>query len=45
MVTIDSKTLSEVGYSGKDPSTMFEGILRSTSGNLSNSERGYYPFR
>ncbi len=35
MVTIDSKTLSEVGYIGKDPSTMFEGIFRATSGNLS----------
>ncbi|EJF97855.1 AAA family ATPase [Bartonella taylorii] len=40
MVTIDSKTLSEVGYSSKDPSTMFEGIFRATSGNLSEAERG-----
>lgn len=40
MVTIDSKTLSEVGYSGKDPSTIFEEIFRAASGNLNEAERG-----
>ncbi|WP_330168562.1 hypothetical protein [Bartonella grahamii] len=39
MVTIDSKTLSEVGYSGKDPSTIFEEIVYARSGYLKIERR------
>ncbi|AGF74157.1 ATP-dependent protease ATP-binding subunit ClpX [Bartonella australis AUST/NH1] len=40
MVTIDAKDLSEVGYSGKDPISIFEKLLSATSGNIEEAENG-----
>ncbi|MCC2520602.1 hypothetical protein CKF94_03465 [Vibrio coralliilyticus] len=40
MVTIDAKDLSEVGYTGNDPTTMFEKLYLSTENDRSKAEVG-----
>lgn len=40
MVTIDAKDLSEVGYTGKDPSTIFEKLYLATENEQEQAELG-----
>ncbi|MBD2785102.1 AAA family ATPase [Xenorhabdus sp. DI] len=40
MSTIDSKDLSEVGYSGKDPSSIFEKLIYSSGGDCKVAAKG-----
>lgn len=40
MVTIDAKDLSEVGYTGKDPTTIFEKLYLSTENDKNKAELG-----
>ncbi|MDE9544410.1 AAA family ATPase [Xenorhabdus bovienii] len=40
MSTIDSKELSEVGYSGKDPSSIFEKLLYASGGDCKVATKG-----
>lgn len=40
MVTIDAKELSEVGYSGKDPVTIFEKLYLLTENDCNKAEWG-----